>query len=160
MDQNLVQSKLTEPGEGHFVTIVARGENIVIHLSTDMGPRFLIKRRGDTEKGETGTFLFLHTWRRGRLRPRLPRATSWQRCWCPPFRAPDAHLRGDCRAPTALPARATHPAHLLPCLFGDGNGATRGSLEAVQAGRVIPDQLVRRAKSGTYGGAGTASSSL
>ena len=31
----------------------------------------------------------------------------------------------------ALPACATHPAHLLPCLFGDGNGATRGSLEAV-----------------------------
>ena len=159
MDQNLVQSKLTEPGEGHFVTIVARGENIVIHLSTDMGPRILIKRRGQ-RKGETGTFLFLHTWRRGRLRPRLPRATSWQRCSCPPFRAPDAHLRGDCRVRTAVPACATHPAHLLPCLFGDGNGATRGSLEAVHAGRVIPDPLVRRAKTGTSGGAGTASSSL
>ena len=143
----------------NFATIVARGENSVIHLSTDMGPRILIKRRGQ-RKGETGTFLFLHTWRRGRLRPRLPRATSWERCWCPPFRAPDAHLRGDCRAPTARQARATHPAHLLPCLFGDGNGATRGSLEAVHAGRVIPDQLVRRAKTGTSGGAGTASSSL
>ena len=143
----------------NFATIVARGENVAIYLSTDMGPRILIKRRGQ-RKGETGTFLFLHTWRRGRLRPRLPRATSWQRCWCPPFRAPDAHLRGDCRARTAVPACATHPAHLLPCLFGDGNGATRGSLEAVHAGRVIPDQLVRRAKTGTSGGAGTASSSL
>ena len=101
----------------NFATIVARGENIVIHLSTDMGPRFLIQRRGDTEKGETGTFLFLHTWRRGRLRPRLPRATSWQRCSCPPFRAPDAHLRGDCRVRTAVPACATHPAHLCPAFL-------------------------------------------
>ena len=45
----------------------------------------------------------------------------------------------------------THPAHLPPYLFGDGNGATRGSLEALHAGRVIPDQLVRRAKTGTSG---------
>ena len=124
------------------------------------GSSILIKRGGGREKGGTGTFLFLHTWRRGRLQPLPPRATSWPRCSCPPFRAPDACLRGDCRARTARPACATHPAHLLPCLFGDGNGATRGSLEAVHAGRVIPDQLVRRAKTGTSGGAGTASSSL
>ena len=42
----------------------------------------------------------------------------------------------------------------------DVHGATRGSLEAVHAGRVTPDNLVRRAKTGTSGGAGTASSSL
>ena len=35
----------------NFVTIVARGENIVIYLSTDMVPRFLIKRRGHRERG-------------------------------------------------------------------------------------------------------------
>ena len=162
MDQNLVQSKQRGPlGKDIWQILkrLARGENIVIYLSTDMCPRLLKKRRGE-RKGETGTFLFIHSTRSGRLRPHLPRATSWPRCRCPPFRGPDTRLRGDCRAPAARPACATHPAHLLPCLFGDGNGATRGSLEAVHAGRVIPDPLVRRAKTGTSGGAGTASSSL
>ena len=93
------------------------------------GSSILIKRGGGREKGETGTFLFFSQLAYWRLHPLPPRATSWPRCWCPPFRAPDARLRRDCRAPTARQACATHPAHLLPCLFGDGNGATRGSLE-------------------------------
>ena len=143
----------------NFVTIVARGENIVIDLSTDMGPRFLIKRRGQ-RKGETGTFIFLHSTRRGRLHPLPPRATSLPRCWCPPFRAPDARLRCDCRASTARQARGDRGARDPATFAEDVHGATRGSLEAVHAGRVIPDQLVRRAKTGTSGGAGTASSSL
>ena len=124
-----------------------------------MGPRFLLKQ-GGREKGGTVHFLFIHSWPTGRLRPHLPRATSWQRCPCPPFRAPDARLRGDCRARTALPARGDRGARDPATFAEDVHGAMRGSLEAVRAGRVTPDNLVRRAKTGTSGGAGTASSSL
>ena len=143
----------------NFVTIVARGQNITIALSTDMGPRFLING-GERERGKPVHFLFLHSTRRGRLRPLPLRATSWQRCPCPPFRGPDARLRGDCRARTALPARGDRGARDPATFAEDVHGATRGCLEAVRAGRVTPDNLVRRAKTGTSGGAGTASSSL
>ena len=74
MDQNLVQSKQRGPLGKHIWQILkrlARGENIVIYLSTDMCPRQLKKRRGE-RKGETGTFLFLHPTRRGSLRPPPP----------------------------------------------------------------------------------------
>ena len=40
---------------------------------------------------------------------------------------------------------------IMADIFKCRNGATRGSLEALHAGRVIPDQLVRRAKTGTSG---------
>ena len=61
-----------------------------------------------------------------RLRPHFPRATSWQRCPCPPFRGQDARLRGDCRARTARQARATHSASLPATFAEDVCGATSG----------------------------------
>ena len=42
----------------NFATIVARGENVVIYLSTDMGPRFFNKTEGTQRKGKPVHFFF------------------------------------------------------------------------------------------------------
>ena len=108
MDQNLVQSKQRGPlGKDIWQILkrLARGENIVIYLSTDTGP-VLPKKRGGERKGETGTFLFLHTTRRGRLRPP------------PPARSRVAAL--------AVPPISRHRYPVAWCLLGTARAASSG----------------------------------
>ena len=108
MDQNLVQSKQRGPlGKDIWQILkrLARGENIGIDLSTDMGPRFFNKTEG-RGKGETGTFLFLHSTRRGNLR--LP----------PPARSRDGAL--------AVPPISRHRYPVAWCLLGTARAGSSG----------------------------------
>ena len=112
MDQNLVQSKQRGPlGKDIWQILkrLARGENIVIYLSTDMRPRQQ-KNGGERERGKPVHFFFF-TVRAAAIFASPPLHDPGTELWqYPPFRVADTPLRGVSWVLPALRSEGDHGA--------------------------------------------------